>query len=70
LQQLTGTVLDVGEAVDVELEDLRRVLDAQAVAGSQILIHPDLQLVGLGLVGHPMPPHHTYTWNVTKGVAR
>src|SRR5690242_5353774 len=43
--QLTGAVLDVGQAVDVELEDLRRVLHAEPVTGAQILVDPHLQLV-------------------------
>src|SRR3954447_19308880 len=33
--QLTGRILHVGEAVDVEFEDLRRVLDAEPVTGAQ-----------------------------------
>jgi hypothetical protein len=39
--QLAVGALDVGEAVDVELEHLRRVLHAQPVAGAQVLVHPD-----------------------------
>ena len=48
-EQVAGVVLHVGEPVDVELEDLGRVLDAQAVAGAQILVDPDLQVLA-----HPM----------------
>ena len=42
--QLAVAVLDVRQAVDVELEDLRRVLHAEPVAGAQVLVDPDLQL--------------------------
>ena len=42
-QQLAVGILDVRQAVDVELEHLRRVLHAQPVAGAQILVHPDPQ---------------------------
>src|SRR4030095_16739935 len=59
LQQLTGGVLDVGKAVDVELEDLRRVLHAEAVTGAEILVDPDLQLVGFRPRTHLVPPHET-----------
>src|SRR5207248_5433425 len=45
--QFSGVVLDVGESVDVELEDLGRVLHAQPVAGAQVLIHPYTQSTGL-----------------------
>ncbi|BCJ77267.1 hypothetical protein CS0771_68110 [Catellatospora sp. IY07-71] len=43
-QQFAGAVLDVGEAVYVELEHLGGVLHAQAVARAEVLIysHPEL----------------------------
>ena len=44
-QQLAVAVLHVGEPVDVELEDLRGVLDAQPVTGAQLLIDPHAQRV-------------------------
>ncbi|GIJ14974.1 hypothetical protein Vgi01_16580 [Micromonospora gifhornensis] len=56
LLELTVGALDVRQAVDVELEDLGRVLHAQPVARAQILVHPDLYLVGRDL-GHRCTPH-------------
>jgi hypothetical protein len=52
LQQLTAGVLDVGEAVDVELEHLGRILHTQPVTGAQVLIHPDPKFVRTGLRRH------------------
>src|SRR5207244_9648834 len=46
--QLSGTVLDVGEAVDVKLEDLGGVLNAQPVTCAQVLVNPDLKVLALG----------------------
>src|SRR6266542_434187 len=50
----SGVVLHIGQAVDVELEHLRRILHAQPVAGAQVLVDPDPQL--LGLLCHAPPP--------------
>src|SRR5690606_38205044 len=54
LKQLVVRTLHVGQAVDVELEHLRRVLGADAVARTQVLVDPDLQrlLAGPGLLLH------------------
>jgi hypothetical protein len=40
--QLTGPILHIRKAIDVELEDLRSVLDTEAVTGAQVLVnrHP------------------------------
>ena len=43
-QQVAGVVLHVGQPVDVELEHLGRVLDAQPVAGAQLLVDPHAQV--------------------------
>jgi len=56
LQQLTARILDVREPVDVELEDLGRVLHAEPVAGAEILIDPDSQRLGVGRQPHHEPP--------------
>jgi len=55
--QLPVGALDVGKAVDVELEHVRRILRAQTVAGAQILIDPYAQgaLESLGY-GHRCAP--------------
>ena len=42
--KLTGLILNVGEPVDVELEDLGRVLHTQPVTGAKVLIHTYAQL--------------------------
>jgi hypothetical protein len=39
------TVLHISDAVDVELEHVRRILRADAVAGAQIVIDPDLERI-------------------------
>ena len=39
--QLSVAGFDVGEPIDVELEHLRRVLHAQPIPGTQLLIDPD-----------------------------
>src|SRR5690606_41491883 len=39
-EQLAVAVVDVGQTVDVELEDLRGVLHAQPVAGAETLVDP------------------------------
>src|SRR5262249_4210373 len=56
--QLTGAVLDVRQAVDVELEDLGRVLHTESVTRTQILVDPDVKRLslGLGLRRHAHPP--------------
>jgi hypothetical protein len=41
-QQRAVPVLDVGEPVHVELEDLRGVLHAQSVTGAKVLVDPDM----------------------------
>ena len=46
-QQLAVVVLDVGQPVDVELEDLAGELDAEPVAGAQVLVDPDLEVAVL-----------------------
>ena len=43
---LAGGIFNVREAVDVEFEDLGRILHAEPVAGAQILVDPDPQRVG------------------------
>jgi hypothetical protein len=48
-QQGTVAVLDVGEAVDIELEHLGGVLHAQTVTGAQVLIDPDTKRLTQGL---------------------
>lgn len=48
LQQLVRRALHVRQTVDVQLEHLRRVLRADPVAGTQVLIDPDLQLIAAG----------------------
>jgi hypothetical protein len=41
-EQRAVGVLHVSETVDVELEDVARLLDAKAVTGAQVLVDPDL----------------------------
>src|SRR4051794_21567870 len=53
-EQVAGLVLDVGEPVDVELEHLRRVLHTQPIAGAQLLVDPDLQILA-GCPAHAVP---------------
>ncbi len=43
-------VLYVGKSVDVELEDLRGVLNAKPIASAEVLINPDLQRFGVAHV--------------------
>lgn len=56
LQKLLVRPLHISQTVDVQLEDLRRVLGTDAVTGTQVLVDPDLQLLaadtGLLLHGH------------------
>lgn len=40
-QQLVVRVLDVGQPIDVQLEDVAGLLDADAVARAQVLVYPD-----------------------------
>ena len=40
-QQLAAGVLDVGQTVDIELEDVACFLHADPVAGAQVLVDPD-----------------------------
>lgn len=43
LQQLVIGALHISQSVDVQLEDLGCILGADAVAGTEVLIDPDLQ---------------------------
>src|SRR5574342_646459 len=44
-QQLAGSVLHIGQPIDIELEDLRCVLHTQSVTGAPVLVHPDLDVL-------------------------
>lgn len=41
--QFTRAIFHIGEAIDVELEDIPGILDAETITGTEILIDPDLQ---------------------------
>jgi hypothetical protein len=55
VSQVAVAVFDVGQPVDVELEDLRDVPCAQPVSGAQILIDPDVEVFCSGRHGSSSP---------------
>src|SRR5262249_43804240 len=45
--EIVPGVLHVGQTIDVELKDFRGILHTKAVAGTQVLVDPHLELPGI-----------------------